>query len=101
MAENKEGNDMGYWKWLGGCLKALKPWQLLRDAVREPLTEAVVGGVGLALLLVFSTFLGILVDRVYFLLFLGIIPCILIILHAWHREKGRYSYAHPDEMAKR
>lgn len=76
---------MSYWKWLGKSLKSgIRP-RTIKSVFASPIMEYYSGFGGALLFLLYGIIAGIYVDSIYYLLFLGIVPCILLALHGWYR----------------
>jgi len=76
---------MSYWKWLKGAVS----WGSIKDTLKRPYAEYTCGLIAGCAFLGSGLALGTGYNRLYFVLFLGIIPSILIALHGYYRAEMR------------
>lgn len=83
------GEEDGYWKWLREWLKAGASWQRIKAVLTSPFMECFAGLIGGGMLIAVSIWLGQSANNLYYLLLLGLIPCLLIALHGEYRDRMR------------
>lgn len=79
---------MSYWEWLKDWFTT-SPSSRLKPFIKAPITEFFFGSLSGATFISFGLVYGF-ENHHYLLLLLGLIPCVLTILHAEYREAMRY-----------
>lgn len=80
---------MSYWKWLRGVPKTAASWGTIKGVLLSPVLENLSGFLAMGLFAGFGVGLGA-HNSLYYLLFLGLIPSILILLHGQYRDQMRH-----------
>ena len=81
---------MSYWEWLKIVMKLAASMERIKNVLTSSALEFVGGFVMAGFSIIFAIGLGIIDNCLYYLLFLGLIPSILMMLHSEYRDQMRW-----------